>query len=112
VNDYGRSYAGSTLAGLIPFANGDFLIRALVEQISAPTPRPVGGIALPTNKLTIPAPYLALIGLVGTVTVAVATTRRRKPQQAHLFFFKLLFTWRALARRVRKKEKKFLSKGV
>jgi len=42
-------------------------------------PTPVGGVAIPVNKLAILAPYLALVGLVGAVTVAVATTRRRKP---------------------------------
>jgi len=30
------------------------------------------------NKLTILAPYLALLGLVGAVTVAVAVQRRLK----------------------------------
>ena len=44
-----------------------------------PTPRPVGGMLTPVNKLTILAPYLALLGLVGVVTVAVVTKRRRKP---------------------------------
>jgi len=52
----------------------------LVDAFTAPSPAPtpVGGIAIPVNKLAILAPYLALIGLVGAVTVAVATTRRRK----------------------------------
>lgn len=40
--------------------------------------RPVGGYFTPVNKLAILTPYLALLGLVGAVTVAVATTRRRK----------------------------------
>jgi len=44
-----------------------------------PTARPVGGFLVPTNKLTILAPYLALLGLFGAVTIAVAATRRRKP---------------------------------
>jgi len=39
--------------------------------------RPVGGVATPVDKLSILAPYLALIGLVGAVTVAFATKRRR-----------------------------------
>lgn len=47
-----------------------------VHQVAAP--RPVGGILAPTNKLAVMAPYLALIGLVGVVTVAVAVQRRRK----------------------------------
>jgi len=40
--------------------------------------RAVGGILTPVNKLTILAPYLALLGLVGAVTVAVAVQRRLK----------------------------------
>jgi len=39
-------------------------------------PRPVGGVLTPTNKLEVLAPYLALIGLVGAVTVVVAMRRR------------------------------------
>ena len=50
------------------------MIRAVVDPVFAP----VGGFVIPVNKLTILAPYLALVGLVGTVTVAVAVTRRRK----------------------------------
>jgi len=41
-------------------------------------PAAVGGVFVPVNKLTILAPYLALIGLVGAVTVVFATKRRRK----------------------------------
>jgi len=39
----------------------------------------VGGVVVPVDKLAVLSPYLALIGLVGVVTVAVAATRRRKP---------------------------------
>jgi len=52
---------------------GDVTIRAVYESI------PVGGHFVPVNKLAILSPYLALIGLVGAVTAAVVTTRRRKP---------------------------------
>jgi len=38
----------------------------------------VGGVVVPVNKLAVLSPYLALIGLVGVVTVAVAVQRRRK----------------------------------
>ena len=41
--------------------------------------RAVGGVLVSVNKLTILGPYLALVGLVGAVTVAAAATRRRKP---------------------------------
>ena len=42
-----------------------------------PTPRPVGGVLVPMNKLAILAPYLALIGLAGAVTVVTVTLRKR-----------------------------------
>jgi len=48
---------------------------ATVHQSS----RPVGGILTAANKLAILSPYLTLLGLIGAVTVAVATVRRRKP---------------------------------
>ena len=51
----------------------------LVDAFTAPPPAPVGGVLTPVNKLEILAPYIALIGLVGAVTAAVATKRRRKP---------------------------------
>jgi len=41
-------------------------------------PRPVGGVLVPAEKLTVLAPYLALIGLVGAVTAAVIVKKRRK----------------------------------
>ena len=39
--------------------------------------RAVGGVLTPTNKLDVLAPYLALIGLVGAVTAAVAIRKRK-----------------------------------
>jgi len=44
----------------------------------APAPAPVGGVLISVNKLDLLTPYLALIGLVGAVTIAVAARRRRK----------------------------------
>jgi len=41
--------------------------------------RAVGGVLTGTDKLAVLSPYLALIGLVGAATVAVAVQRRRKP---------------------------------
>jgi len=52
----------------------NLMIRAVVEPAFAP----VGGVVMPVNKLTVLAPYLALLGLVGAATVAVVATRRRK----------------------------------
>ena len=43
-----------------------------------PEPAPVGGIAVPTNKLEILTPYLALVGLVIAVSAVVAVKRRNK----------------------------------
>ena len=40
-------------------------------------PRPVGGVAIPTNKLEILAPYLALVGLIAAVFTVVVVKRRR-----------------------------------
>jgi len=41
-------------------------------------PRPVVGKVMPTNKLEILMPYLALAGLVGAATAAFTITKRRK----------------------------------
>jgi len=56
----------------------DPYIEYTLGPTPTPTPRPVGGVLTPVNKLTILAPYLALIGLVGAVTMAVAAKRRRR----------------------------------
>jgi len=70
-NDYGRSYRGTTLSSLSVYGgDGDLLIRALVEPQGG-----VGGIVLPTNTYLTLAPYLAVIGLVATVAVAVKKRR-------------------------------------
>jgi len=71
----GRSYVG-TPGSWISMTDGDLMIRAVVEQILAP--RPVGGVLVPVNKLVLLSPYLAILGLVGAVTVAVAIQRRWK----------------------------------
>lgn len=70
-NNYGRSYSGGTLAGMSQFPGGDFLLRAYVESASS-----VGGIALPTNSLTVLAPFLIMIGLV-TIAAIVFVAKRR-----------------------------------
>jgi len=53
--------------------NVQLMIRAVVDPVS-----PVGGKLVGVNRLSVLAPYLALVGLVGAVTVAVAIQRRRK----------------------------------
>ena len=56
-----------------PFGVDPEFYGATVHQTRA-----VGGVLTGTDKLAVLSPYLALIGLVGAVTVAVAV-RRRKP---------------------------------
>mgnify|MGYP006270229975 CR=1 FL=1 len=50
----------------------DPTITALYNRIGIS----VGGVVVPLNKLAVLSPYLALLGLVGAVTVAVALQRR------------------------------------
>jgi len=74
-----------------PFEDSIDLVTLVGEQPAPPyapdpiqlrcnqrVPRPVGGVVTPVNMLAVLSPYLALIGLVGAVTVAVAAARRRK----------------------------------
>jgi len=69
--DYDRSFTGGSLAGLTtPTFYGDILIRAVIEPVGG-----VGGVVLPTNTLAVLVPYLAVIGLVATATVAVKKRR-------------------------------------
>ena len=44
-----------------------------------PASRPVGGLVIPTNKLEILTPYIALAGLVIAVSAVVVVKRRSKP---------------------------------
>jgi hypothetical protein len=39
---------------------------------------PVGGIAMPADKLSIVAPYIALVGLIGAISTIFAIRRWRK----------------------------------
>jgi hypothetical protein len=50
-------------------------IEITVNQIDA---RPVGGLVMPTNKLEILTPYLALAGLIVAVSAVVAVKKRRE----------------------------------
>jgi len=47
------------------------------QRLPAPTPRPVGGLVMPTNKLEILTPYLALTALVIAVSSVIVVKRRR-----------------------------------
>jgi hypothetical protein len=51
-------------------------INNKVQAIYTLSPRLVGGVIVPTNTLTVLAPYLAMIGLV-TVAATVYVTKRR-----------------------------------
>jgi len=69
----------TTIFSGAPFAGPQGVAVVPGAPPPTPTPRPVGGTVLPANKVAILAPYLALVGLVGAVTVAFAVKRRRKP---------------------------------
>ncbi|MEM3018316.1 MAG: DNRLRE domain-containing protein, partial [Candidatus Bathyarchaeia archaeon] len=49
-----------------------------VLEIEYVLPTPVGGIVMPTNKLEILAPYVALAGLVAIISMLAAIRRRPK----------------------------------
>jgi len=55
-------------------ANTDLMIRAVVDPIAFAA---VGGVVIPTNKLEILTPYLALAGLVIAVSAVVVVKKRR-----------------------------------
>jgi hypothetical protein len=48
-----------------------------VDWTPPPSLRPVGGLVMPTDKLEILTPYLALAGLVAVVSAVVVVKRRR-----------------------------------
>jgi len=50
----------------------DIVVTQTVGGVLTPAPTPVGGIAVPANKLAILAPYLALVGLIGVVSIVFA----------------------------------------
>lgn len=52
----------------------DMMIRAVVEEYNTP----VGGIYAPTDRLSILTPYIALVGLIGAVSIIFTIRRRRK----------------------------------
>jgi hypothetical protein len=52
----------------------DLMIRAVVDPIGIAA---VGGVVVPTNKLEILTPYLALAGLIAAVSAVVVVKKRR-----------------------------------
>ena len=55
---------------------GDFELTC--NQHGSGRSYPVGGLILPVNELSVLAPYLALIGLVASLSTVYALKRRRK----------------------------------
>jgi len=70
----------SPMPGTIILRYGEVTVWTSPEpcEVTVHQFKTVGGVVVPVNKLAVLSPYLALIGLVGAVTVAVAI-RRRKP---------------------------------
>jgi len=62
----------SILIGQLPYIELDPFICTVHQTVRA-----VGGVLATANKLAVLSPYLALIGLVGAVTVAVAIRKRK-----------------------------------
>jgi hypothetical protein len=54
--------------------SSDLMIRAVVDPVAIAA---VGGVVVPTNKLEILTPYLALAGLLAVVSAVVVVKRRR-----------------------------------
>jgi hypothetical protein len=50
------------------------MIRAVVEEYTTP----VGGIYASKDKLTILAPYIALVGLIGAVSSIFVIVKKRR----------------------------------
>ena len=74
----GRSVYGGTLAGVIDNPccgeiSRNFMIRAQIGAVSAP----VGGYLTQVSKLSVFAPYLALLAVAATVAVAVLAPRKK-----------------------------------
>jgi len=68
----GRSYYGTAGSWTPTISEGDYMIRAVVQQPISPAP-PVGGVILPVDTLALLAPYIAM--LMAVAAAAVATTK-------------------------------------
>jgi hypothetical protein len=56
----------------------EFVVEAVDLQVSQVEPAPVGGYTVPTNKIELLAPYLALTGLIAVVLTVVVISRRSR----------------------------------
>ncbi len=77
----GRSVYGGTLAGVIDNlccggVSRNFMIRAEIGPMAS-SGGPVGGYLIQVSKLSVFAPYLALLAVAATVAVAVLAPRKR-----------------------------------
>ena len=54
------------------------LIPVTCNQHRPPPQYPVGGVVMPVGRLTVLAPYLAVVGLAAAVSVVYAARRRRR----------------------------------
>lgn len=70
----GHSYYGQVSTGFYQNAALNLMVRVEVDQV---IDFAVGGVITPVNVLDVLSPYLALIGLFGVVTAAVAIRKRR-----------------------------------
>ncbi len=75
----GRSFWGASLLGLTTALGFNFLIRVDIDPTyPSTTGAPVGGFMEPVNKLVVFAPYLALFGVIGAVTVVVVKPWKKR----------------------------------
>lgn len=77
----GRSVYGETLAGVIDNpccgeVSRNFMIRAEIGPMAS-SGGPVGGYLTQVSKLSVFAPYLALLAVAATVAVAVLAPRKK-----------------------------------
>ncbi|MEM3004790.1 MAG: hypothetical protein QXK96_05790, partial [Candidatus Bathyarchaeia archaeon] len=55
---------------------GKKILDPVLVPVSQVQPAPVGGVSVPVNKLSIVAPYLALVGLVAVVSAVIVVRKR------------------------------------
>jgi hypothetical protein len=58
--------------------DGGVILHYLGQPSPAPTGTPVGGVIEPVNRLSVLAPWLAVIGLVGCISTAVVVAKKRR----------------------------------
>jgi hypothetical protein len=56
----------------------DLMIRFEVEQYPQPSAAPVGGLIYGVDRVAVVSPWLAVIGLVGCLTIVVVVVKNRR----------------------------------